>query len=247
MKRILLFALLGLLLFGFFIVHQLPATYITSRLPGNVVLQGVEGSIWQGEAALLSVNNQPVGKLNWQWQLAPLLSGQWGYRLEIAGDAVTGNTRVALGFDQQLTLSQLALEIDGAYLSVLAQPNRNMHLSGVFVIDSPEVAIKHNWPVSGSALILWQDAGLYGDLPMQFGALEAAVTMVEQQLVADLKDNGGALELDGTASLSPQREYQVDLRLRARAEANDNLRTSLKLLSAPDLTGRHRVVFHGGL
>lgn len=107
MKKILSSALILVIFLGF-IAANLPANFIYSELelPDNIGplnIQAIDGSIWNGRAALNSQND----KLTFSWQIQPLslVKGQLSAYWEIAGSGLELSGHSQLVNQQQHTIS----------------------------------------------------------------------------------------------------------------------------------------------
>ncbi|HXH03411.1 MAG TPA: hypothetical protein VNN09_08830, partial [Candidatus Competibacteraceae bacterium] len=85
MKRVLGYALVGVLAYLIFLVLQFPATALFGLLaPPGLTLQArqVEDSALSGQARGLRLGDGEWGELAWRWQPAGLLGGRLEYRLQ---------------------------------------------------------------------------------------------------------------------------------------------------------------------
>ncbi|MDP5030406.1 type II secretion system protein N [Paraglaciecola sp.] len=89
MKKQLSWVIFGILVYLIFLLIKLPATQVLSRLtlPPDVNLQGVSGTIWQGQAISATVQGLPLQHVQWSLNFLPLLMGQ------ISADVSAGNMR----------------------------------------------------------------------------------------------------------------------------------------------------------
>lgn len=246
MRRVLWLSLAGLLLFIVFVIARLPAEQFTARLPPVLQLAGATGTLWSGQARQLAWQGAPVGQLRWDWQPTALLSGEMAYGINLDGPGRELQAVVAQAPDGSQSLQDIRLQLEAEQLQPWL-PRRDALPRGRIELVSPMMRIVRGWPQSGQGRVHWQDAELVGALPMLLGSLSADIEVVDGRIMAVLSDDGGPLELSGTAELGADRLYRVDARLRARADADDNLRTTLSLLGAPDVAGRYSLRLQGRL
>lgn len=116
MKKSVIWVALGLFVYLVFLLSKLPAAQVLSRisLPSEVNLQGVSGTIWQGQVINASVGGLPLQNVRWTLNFLPLLIGQ------LSADVQAGNMRnnEEISFTGELSLAskQIQLQQLQAYL-----------------------------------------------------------------------------------------------------------------------------------
>ncbi|MGB5622319.1 MAG: type II secretion system protein N, partial [Gammaproteobacteria bacterium] len=87
MRKPLLLVAFGAILLLLFLLISWPARVAVGwLLPENVVLSGLRGTIWQGTATQLSIDNHPIGALSWDARPFSLLSGRPRWQIELRRD-----------------------------------------------------------------------------------------------------------------------------------------------------------------
>ncbi|WP_340678364.1 type II secretion system protein N [Paraglaciecola sp.] len=91
MKHSLKWGALGLCAYVVFLLIKLPAVQVLGNLslPPNIKLQGVKGTIWNGQAMNATVQGLPVSNIQWTLEFWPLLMGK------ISANISAGNIRQA--------------------------------------------------------------------------------------------------------------------------------------------------------
>lgn len=118
MKNRIGWALAALGLFIVALLWQFPAAVITSRLslPKGMQLGEVQGSVWQGQAATLSINGLRFEQLHWQFQPLALLHGKLAVTLHTRPGSSSLQGTFASSFGGQLSASNLTLRLPVAPL-----------------------------------------------------------------------------------------------------------------------------------
>lgn len=246
MRRVLWLSLAGLLLFILFVVARIPAEQLTSRLPARLQVEGVSGTLWSGQARQLTWEGMPLGRLHWDWQPTSLVNGEMAYAIQLTEPGHDLQAVVAQALDGSQSLRNTRLQLNAEQLQPWL-PTRDAQPRGQIDLVMPAMRLVQGWPQSGHGTLQWREAALAGALPMSLGSLVADLQVQDGRITAVLSDNAGPLELGGTAELGSDRVYRVDAQLRARADADDNLRTSLSLLGTPDVSGRYNLRLQGRL
>jgi general secretion pathway protein N len=219
--------------------------------PPGITFAGVAGTLWSGSAASCSVGGFTAEALRWRLSPWALLLGRVSadFEARIPDGFVNGN----------VTASPSSVRLSGlrgaTSLPALAAvlPVRGMRGQASVALES--LVLDDGWPaeITGQFKVAGLEApplisdGSGSLLPIG----DYTVTFVPApagQLAANVVDNGGPLEVAGTASLDSARNYTVDLLIEPRAGAPDMLVEGLRIMSAePDAEGRRRLNLTGSL
>lgn len=193
----------------------------------TVTLADLSGTIWNGHAGSFSVHDHPLGQLDWQLHLMPLLQGR-----RVADFAISGDTLKARG---TLTRSPTGNTFDNLSFSLPASAAANtLHVAGKAEGDiegtAASLTLLDGWPTQlrdGKAR--WSNAVLAST---GLGIVEATFnTAADGNVVGTIKNNGGGGQFNGTVKLTPQRDFELndlDYKLPAQLAA--------ALLHQPDAT-----------
>lgn len=232
--------LLALLVFLLTLLCNLPASLVwrqvAPNLPAKVELQGITGSLWQGQVANMRVEGIDQGALRWDWRPGALFKGQLALDLDWRprNSQVYANLRLGLG---SVVLQQINGRLDAR--SMAAINKAPFVLTGDWLLDVPELKLQDfERVVLAQGRIVWSGAGGGLPEPLALGNLAADLSSENDQLVMRLSsDESGPLGLTGTAKWRPAQPLQLDTRLQARAQADAALAEGLKLLGRPDADG----------
>lgn len=216
--------------------------------PDTVSLAGVEGTVWRGSAAYGGASGYAVSDVRWQLRPAALVTG----RLSLSAEARLGDgfvrTDVTLG-RSRVSFSELRAALDVALLSQMlpaeASGNASIELESLELIDG--------WPVRASGTVRVANLVSAPWIPVpgvttfRIGNFVARLSTADGQVVALINDEGGPLELEGTARLMPERRYRLEARARPRPEAPDMLVQGLRIMAPPGSGGYHAVETSGEL
>jgi general secretion pathway protein N len=219
--------------------------------PPGVTFAGVAGTLWSGSAATCSVNGFTAEALRWHLRPASLFLGRVSTNVEaripdgfVNGD-VTATPRSVRFSELRAATSLPAL---GGVL-----PVRGMRGQVSVAIDS--LVLENGWPAAAVGevkLVGLESLPLIPDGRGAFVPLgDYTVTLIpapEGELAARFVDNGGPLEVQGTAKLDASRTYTIDALVEPRANAPETLVQGLNIMTAePDAEGRRRLNLTGSL
>ncbi len=228
------------------LVLRTPAANLVAWfLPANLPIQlfGVSGTLHHGQIATLTYRQHPVVEaLHWTFKPLWLLAGRAAVQVE--GDAaddlrIDGNLAASLS-----TLHASDLNIEGriaalaatagyAFVPVDGQLHVTLHRAAVTrtAIDAldADVTLKGlRWSLSAK--------------PIELGDFTAhAIRTDKGGIEAKLSSPSGPLDVSGTATLSAEGRYALDLKLKSRPGAPATVRNLLQALGRPDATGAYRL------
>jgi general secretion pathway protein N len=220
--------------------------------PSELVVVGLEGTVWSGRAASATVAGFGVANLRWRLDPWTLVTGRLRAQLEgqlddgfISGEVTASGRRVELR-DVRGGTSLAALD------GLLPVGGMRGQVSANFA----RVVLEDGWPSTavGELKVARLEVPPYVSSPGSpptIGIGDYTVTFVEApegNLRGQVVDNGGPLELAGTASLDAQREYSLDAQIKPRPGAPEQLVQALEIMTTePDANGRRRLTLTGSL
>jgi hypothetical protein len=215
--------------------------------PAKIRLHGLHGTVSSGGFAALTVNNRPALR-DARWTLQPA----WLALLRVAIDFEAGQeavvrARISRAPFGALRLSQLTSAGDiKALLQMLGQPA--LPVQGQARLDLPLLRLDAGVPIEARGSIEIESlAWTLAREPLPLGSFNAAVTTEERGILVNFGSGPGPLEIGGSAVLKPDHNYELDLQLRPRPDASEQLVTLVRSLGAADAQGWHHVRRQGPL
>lgn len=209
-------------------------------LPFELTLGAVSGSIWNGQAGTVRVNDQPLGALGWQWQPGALMSGRLGLKLRWQMDTDRVDAEVRLGRSS----ADVARLHGGLAASRLqAWLDLPLLLDGRVDLDIAHIAWNGRAGVhAAEGALLWSEAAAGLPRPVPLGHYRAGLEPEDGGLTARVdSDPDSMLAVRGVAGWSPPGDHRVDFEMRIRTEAQSMLKPTLDLLAQPQADGSHRL------
>lgn len=219
------------------LVATLPARFVAARLPPEIGLEGVRGSVFHGSAEQLLLRGAPLGTLSWTLRPGALLRLALGYHLDLDGPQTQVHGDVAAGLGGLLVVDATRLSLPLALLSG-APPGDPGRLAG----EIRHARLRHGWPAELEATLRLEDVRP-PMLPAPVGSYEVRFTGSGGTPSGDLRGvlhdlPGAAFGLDGTLTLKPDRTYAVEGRLATGAHTPPSALPALEALGPPDAAGR---------
>ena len=245
MRQRLLLAVIGAVVFVAVGIATLPASLLVGRLPPDLRLQGVGGSVWHGGADSVRLRAVELGALRWDADLAALLRGQLEYAVEL--QRADGYLRGRIGATPGGTLLvrdlQLALPVGALSPTAGADQGWRGNLTGTV----RTARIEAGWP---AALVgRFEVAGLQPPA----SALEVGSYTIEfapgagtpTRLVGLVREHEAPLVVRAQLAVSRDRSYLLEGEVTPRPHAPAEVVRAIAFLGAPDAAGRRPFTITG--
>lgn len=214
MKRWFLLTLLFLLVVTVVVAITFPAAvawrWWGAQAP-DIGLQGINGTLWSGEAGRFSVRGQQLGRLSWTISPWRLWKGELTARLIVDGPGLKLSGTIRKLDDGGTRISGLDGEAQGSWLGpalaipVLEPTGRLVVADGSLHLD------RDGLPRDVDLTVVWQEAGVRGQVVARFGTITIAARGNDGRIGMTIEDSGdGELEVKGKVDLD-QRNYRSEI------------------------------------
>lgn len=248
---------LGLGFYLAFALRALPASVaLPWLLPPEVRVAGVDGPVWRGSAALVSVDNLSLRNVEWDVHGWPLLMLRLvaDVRAELSEGFVA--TRIAATRDS-VELDDTRLDTTLAALAPVL-PAATAGVRGSVRAQMARMRFANGWPTAavGEMRVMRLAAppimATRGDpqlLELGDYAVEFVDAGADGAINARIRDMGnGPVEVSGTLSLDAQRSYELAGRVKARPGASSLIVDGLPFFAPEvDSAGNRSFRFTGNL
>lgn len=232
-------AIVVVVLFLLSILWNIPAAFVwgffAQRLPAQVELSGLTGTVWSGRIQSMRIGGIEHGALDWDWNPAQTLAGRIG--LDVTWLPPNGRVDAEV----KLTPSSLHLEdVDGSLdaATMAALHKAPFVLGGNWLLDVALLELSNFEQVEAAeGRLVWHNAAGGLPQPMPLGHLVADLDAQDGWLTLDLADQGGPLGMRGTARWQPGQPMHIDTELRAGPDAEAALEQGIGLLGSPGSDG----------
>ena len=230
-----------LVLLGFFVAQFPASTAFAWFAPAGMGAFGVSGTLWRGNARLIRVGGLQLRNSEWDIVLSRLFTGQLAANFKSRWGNGFAEGYAAISGSGNLSVRELTASFNVGTLSALFDLPR---MGGQVSVQINEVTLIDNWPrqfvgsgeIRGlsSPLMGAGDAQRIGDIRFEFNT---ETETNPDTITGKLSDSGGPLQLNGMLVLTPPGNYDVNVRVKARATAPATLHQNLQFLGAPEPDG----------
>ncbi len=231
------------------LIITVPAKPVIDLLNDNspVTAQGVSGTLWNGKAYMISMDNIQLKKTEWSFSLWKLFIGK--IAIDVNSRYLNNDITAEIGtsFIGRYFVNDLAAKIAAQEIAQLA--NIPMaQLDGMISLDIEHAQWKQGELPLATGEIKWTDATITVAETASLGNISILLSESEQQLLnAEIKNQGGDIKINGTAELVPEADYAVDIKLVPTATASNNIRQSLGLFARKQPNGEYSLKKSGSL
>ena len=212
--------------------------------PGELMLSGIDGSVWRGTAAQGSAGGVYLADLHWSFQPLALLAG----KLEFASSSKLASgffdANVAVGVDGRVTLSDVA---DALTLDTLATVLPLTGIEGDLSVQFEELIVENGLPVAATGTLNIANLVSRYLSPTRLGDYRAEFQTQDDGILGSVEAISGVLELGGTIKLDRDRNYEFVGKVAAKPTAPANIAQQLQLLGSPDAQGKREFRIEGQL
>lgn len=247
------FAMLAIFLSSYliFLLASAPLTLLTNniKLPNNISIQGVSGSIWQGKIASAIINQNKIEKIStdvsfWSlFTLSPSVKVSFGDAM-LAGPEGKFTLNIS---STQLALSKLEVFISANDVAKQLPLPIPVSAQGNIEVNMPTLQLAIGEKLTCKAAqgdVIWLRAGVVAlDQNIKLGRFIADISCKDGDFLAVVspKNNLG-LSFDAVLALPEQRPSGQGY-LKPGAKFPNELKSALSFLGRPDNQGRYRLRF----
>jgi hypothetical protein len=234
-KRPLWIALLAAVAFVVIVLARMPAAWVVPARGPQWACTSIDGSLWSGACAGLTVSGTPLGDLTWELHPLRLAAGRLAAHLTVSHGPADAAADVELTFGQRLTARNVVadLPLDPALVPAVP-PNLHGRAHVELALAEMQRGVIRQLRGRIEARNLEERSGNNTAL----GSYSVSFPGGSGDPVGTLRDLEGPLALEGTLRLTPAPGFELEGVIAARQGAPPELVNSLRFLGSPDATGR---------
>jgi general secretion pathway protein N len=207
-------------------------------------LQGIDGSIWNGQASMASVLAEPLGPLSWTLDPWAALRG------EASGEAsLRGSSMRALGRFRLAANRLLAEAVDAQLDARLLEPALDipaLRLGGKVQARFVRLRAEDGFLREATGTLRWADLSVSGYAEAKLGHLMIHFkTLDSGEIVGELRDEGGPLRASGEIRMRDN-QFRADLVLAAEPGAV-HIQEALLYVGQRQQDGSSRLIIEGAM
>ena len=232
------------------LVATIPARTVSNIINQNssVKIQGASGTLWQGEALSIVINNSTqLRQSSWSFNAWKLLIGKIAIDIDTQYINNNINSEIGVSFLGRYFINDLKAQVSAQDLAQLAEIPM-AQLSGMISLNIAHAEWEQGEMPLADGEINWKDATITVAETASLGDLSIVLSESEQQrLNAEIKNQGGDIRVSGTAELVTASEYAANVTLTPTESASNNIKQSLGLFTQKQKNGTYVLKKSGSL
>jgi general secretion pathway protein N len=233
----------GALTLLFALIILLPARVaIHWFLPAEILVSGVQGSVWHGGAAEASVNGAYLRNLQWDFRLLQVFTGKLPYRVSATPVYGSLESDVSIGLDGTVFLADLSAQLPLVLFAGVSgvkglQGDATLAFDRVEIIDG--LAAVANGRIDVSNLIV-PDFG-----QNSLGGYTIEFFTQNNGIAASIEDTDGVVDLAGSLQIRRDRSFDFLGQVIVKPETPQAVLQQLKGLPPADERGQQELRLEG--
>lgn len=228
MRRFLGFGLFFTICLIVALIFNMPLVHVLAevKLPPNIRISNLDGSVLTGRIDALEVNNLQATGIEYRHDPRCVITLKWCYNLVF--DQGEGRAS-ANALDQTVTLTNSTLaypvsELVTLFPALLVKPTGDVEL----VID--RLIASRSQVLLESGAVIWKNAGVEGE-PVDLGEYRIDAVLSNGAYNFTISDNDALLKIDGKGQLQSSGQYTVDVNIESEPGLRDSIKTALEFVA----------------
>lgn len=251
-KQLIAYLVLGLLAYLLFLVWTFPADRAAGLLRSKVPplqLAGVTGTVWSGRATALDYSyqgqRQRLSRFTWQFKPLALFTGRAAFAIAFDGEGRKGSANVGMKYDGSITADAIIAQLPIAELAPLF--GVPVMLNGMVDVNLEALVVTEGKIVRAQGQINWRDAAVTSPITQSLGSYNAQLSTEDAGIKAQLRDEGGPLQMDGVLRLINDGSYHFNANINLRDQQQTVLKQALQAVGRQQPDGRMLLEYSGKL
>ena len=210
------------------LIINMPVSHMLaqSKLPNNISLSGVKGTILAGNIDNIVVDKLRLSDLKYRFKPGCLLNLKVCYAI----DADQGQGLLSASpVDKSIILNDFEINYPLENLAALSndllvKPKGELKI----LIDS--LTLKQQRVGQVNARVLWQQAGIVGEV-VELGDYELSIAHVSQGYQFELKDHQALLTVAGNGQLKASGQYSMNITIQSPPGLNQSIKSALDFIA----------------
>ncbi len=211
-------------------------------VPPQVVMSGISGTIWSGQAREATIDGFYLRDLSWRFQPRHLFTARLGFAIEskFASGFAEGDIALGIGSVRARNLRAL-IPLNAIQVAAMAGAR------GSLSAEIAELQISDGLPVVADGSL--EVAGLV--LPLvhrePIGGFKAEMITGDSGISASIEDTAAVIDLAGSLQLSADGAYEFYAQIGAVENTPTQIREQLRFLGSANDRGQHEMRLEGRL
>lgn len=246
-----LFVKIGIAIFVYlvFLFVYLPANWLVSiaPLPNNVQLSGVDGTLWQGNADFIRIDQRQLEHVSWKLNPLALFIGQVNidFQLGSRATAVSGKGHISYAFSG-LKADNLRFDAPSSFIVAGSRLPFKTSVTGDASLMIEKLEQGTPWCEQLAGKLFLNSIGVtnqFGAYPL--GDITLGLSCRDGQVLLNTDEQSNQLGLSGTITLAENNLVKVSAKIKPTDTQPEDLRKALGFLGKQDSQGYYPINYQG--
>lgn len=243
--------LIGIIAYLFFLLANSPAAQVIDLIDKQFKLPakfyGVQGSVWSGQSDSILIKNK-TRLDNVHWSINPLSL----LLLRISAD-LEADIKQSRTVGKMVVYANGSIEANSVRARLNASDVQQMmsmpfgQLGGEININLETLELDTNGIPKTTGQIKWRSAKLTLAETVELGNIEINISPEQKNMKAVISNKGGMIAISGSATISEDKRYTLDIDLKPEASASANISQSLGMFARRLPNGTYQLKQNGNL
>ncbi|WP_137224665.1 MULTISPECIES: type II secretion system protein N [Shewanella] len=240
---------IGVIIYLVFLLVYLPANWLVSiaPLPSNVAISGAEGTLWQGKAALITIDKKQIEQVSWKLSPWGLLAGKANIDINVGSRATPVNGKGSISWSLSgLSAKNIRIDLPDSFLLADARLPFKTKIDGDVSLMVEALKQGEPWCEQLNGKLFLNNTNVknqYGVYPL--GNIALGLSCLDGQLQIATDETQNVLGLTGTATLGESNLVKVSAKIKPTDAQPKDLRDSLSFLGRQDSQGYYPINYQG--
>ena len=212
--------------------------------PPEVLLGGIDGTVWNGSARQASVSGLYLQDLRWRVKPLQLIIGRVAAVVEArpASGFIEGDVSIGIGGSLKVRDMNASLPLNAVATLVNMQG-----LQGSASARFERIVVEDGLPVAADGEFTVADLVAPRVYRGSIGGYRAEFFTQNNGVVASVEDTDGSIDVAGSLQVSSDRSYQFIAKLAPKPGMPESIERQLRILGSPDDRGQRELRLEGQL
>ncbi len=243
--------IIGIFAYLFFVLANSPAAQVINLIDKQFKLPakfyGVQGSVWSGQSDSILINNK-TRLDNVRWSVNPFSLLLLRLSTDLDADIKQSRTVGTL-----IVYPNGSIEANSVRARLNAKDVQQMinmpfgQLDGEININLETLELAAGGIPKTSGQVKWRNAKLTLAEAVELGNIEINIAPEQNNMKAVISNKGGMINISGSATISEDKRYTLDITLKPEASASNNITQSLGMFARRLPNGTYQLKQNGNL
>ncbi|UTV27626.1 type II secretion system protein N [Photobacterium atrarenae] len=234
------------------LIAHVPISWVWQQMPQvrGLTLSGLDGTPWQGSAAQIVWQGQNFGRVQWQMDIAALLSAQAAFDVRFGqGSDLNLIGRGRVGYRAEGPFAEnLLVSLPAQQAMAYARVPVPISLAGNLELTVRDYQYQAPFCDTLNGTLAWTSGGITTPMgALNPGSALADLSCAQGKVVASANQSSPDVSSQWQAELTPSRQYVLNGWFKPGAAFPAQLGQQLKWLGNPDPKGRYQLNYRGRL